>query len=170
MLLAHISAIPNDSDQWHSLLLSVSETVPPVLKRFQATSKYANIWHLDSGIIEDSIILGYDASEHNWLPSHMATYPIGTIYFKKSYFVVHYLTILWANNSGCMVRGMQLWLLRLWNHEFRSRLVYTWPHLSVCIVMWRYRSCDELLPYPRSPTECPTDSYFLESVLKWDKP
>jgi hypothetical protein len=102
----------------------------------------------------------------------MATFPTGTIYFKKSYFVVHYLTIIWANNSGCMVRGMQHWLLRLrlWNHEFRSRLVYAWPHLSVCIVMWRYTSCDELLPYPRSPTKCLTDSYFLELILKWDKP
>jgi hypothetical protein len=105
-----------------------------------------------------------------WLPSDMATYTTVTIYFKKSYFVVHYLTRLWANNSGCMVRGMQLWLLRLWNHEFRSRLVYAWPHLSVCIVMWRYRSCDELLPYPRSPTKCLTDSYFLELIPKWDKP
>ena len=148
----HICVIQNDSDKWHSLLLlSVSETVPPVLKRFQATSKYANILHFDSGVVEDSIILGYDAaSQHNWLPSDMATYPTGTIYFKKSYFVVHYLTILRANNSGCMVRGMQLSLLRLWNHEFRSCLVYAWPHLSVCIVMWRYRSCDELLPYQMS--------------------
>lgn len=78
----------------------------------------------------------------------------GTIYFKKLYFVVHYLTIVWANHSGWMVRGMQLWLLRLWNHEFGSHSVYSRPHLSVCILLWRYRYCDELLPYLRSPTEC----------------
>jgi len=152
MLLTHVSVIPKDSDKRHSLLLlSFSKTVPPVLKRFQALSKYANIWSFDSSVAEVSIILGYDAaSQHNWQSSDMVTYPTGPIYFKKSYFMVHYLTILWANNSGCMVKGTQLWLLRLWNHEFRSHLVYAWPHLSVCTAPWRYRSCDELLLYPQS--------------------
>jgi len=72
--------------------------------------------------------------------------------------MIHYLTILWANNSGCMVKGMQLWLLRLWNHEFRSHLVYAWLHLSVCIVLWRYRPCDELLLYPLS-----WESYWMSN-------
>jgi hypothetical protein len=30
-------------------------------------------------------------------------------------------------------------------------------------------SCSSI-PYPRSPTECLRDSYFLELVQKWDKP
>jgi len=167
MLLTHMSVIPNDSDKWHSLLLlSFSETVPPVLKRFQATSKYANIWRFDSSVVEVSIILGYDAaSECNWLSTDMATYPTGPIYFKKSYFMVHYLTILWANNSGCTVKGMQLWLLRLWNHEFRSHLVYAWPHLSVCIAPWRYRSCDKLLLHPLSQESYWMSQRFIFSVV-----
>ena len=104
------SVIPKCSDKWHSLLLlSFTDTVPPVLKRSQATSKHANIWSFDSIVDEVSIILGYAAAlERKWLSSDMATYPTGPVYFKKSYFVVHYLTILGTNNSGCMVKGMQL--------------------------------------------------------------
>jgi hypothetical protein len=132
-------------------------------KEFQATSEYANIWSFDSSVVEDSIILGYvAASEHNSLSSDKATYPTQTIYSKKSYFTVHYLTILWANNSGCVVKDMQLWLLRLWNHEFKSHLVYAWLRLSVCIVLWRYRSCDEPFLYPISQ-----ESYWMSNRFRF---
>jgi hypothetical protein len=94
MCLGRSLMLPQHSDKWHSLLLlNVCETVPHVLNRFQSTSEYANIWGSDSGIVEDSIILGYDAaSEHNWLPSGMATYPTQERFTSRNH-------ILWYINE-----------------------------------------------------------------------